>query len=305
MISFEIPGYFFNSERINKDKPENMKPALSLLVLCFLFSCQNNNGDQKESVVNLTDSTSVTGLTGDSVKLVKTASINFKVKDATQSTRAVSGLAQKYGGMLTYQSIEAVELAQRSLKVSSDSVLVITAATPHADITARIPSQHLEAFLFDVADLGYYTGSSKLQVDDKSLAYLENSLKQKNRTNALSRTPTGKTKAAAIRQAITIRDETIEQQMANKAIDADVQYSTINLALSQNPLVRKEMVANTNMDDYQLSYGPRFRNAVADGWNAFLDFVLLLTQLWMFILFGLAIFFTYKVWQKRSRPAGL
>lgn len=43
----------------------------------------------KEVVTSLSDSTSASGLTGDSVKLVKTAGISFKVKDVEKSTMEV------------------------------------------------------------------------------------------------------------------------------------------------------------------------------------------------------------------------
>lgn len=126
-------------------KPTVMKPLLSLaamLVLTFLVSCQSST-DEKNTITALTDSASITGLTGDSVKLVKPAAVNFKVKDVESGTRAVSALAQKAGGMIFHQNMEAAEGEKKELKISSDSLMVITAYTPQADITARIPSEHL------------------------------------------------------------------------------------------------------------------------------------------------------------------
>lgn len=281
-----------------------MKPCLLLAfvcLLCFFFSCQNSN-DQKEYYTPLSDSTSVTRLTGDSVKLVKTAGINFKVKNVEQSTRAVSGLAQKYGGMLTYQNMESPDERRTDLKLSMDSLLVITAATPHAAITARIPSQNLEDFLFAVADLGYYTGSSRLQIDDKSLQYLENVLKQKNRSETLAQAPTNKKTSLAVPEIIAVKDEAIAQQMLNRSIDADVAYSTINLNLFQNPIVRRETIANSNVDDYRLSFWKRFGNAVAEGWEVFLSFIVALAHLWMFILLGAIALFGYKNWIQKRKP---
>jgi hypothetical protein len=281
-----------------------MKPALSLLTAILLLSftsCQNN-ADEKASIATLTDSTSVTGLTGDSVKLVKTAGINFKVKNVEQSTRAVSSLAQKYSGMLTYENMENVEEGHRELKLSADSLMAITITTPRADITARIPSQNLEAFMFEVADLGYYTGSSKLQIDDKSLDYLENALKQKARAEVLSHASPGKPKSHTVLQTIAVRDEAIEQQMANKTIDADVNYSTVNLNLFQNAIVRKEIVANTSLDDYQLPFAKRLGNAFTNGWQFFLSFLIALVNLWMFIILGITVIISYKYWQQKRKP---
>lgn len=282
-----------------------MKPfrlLASACCLCLVFSCQSNSSNDKEYLERLTDSTSITGLTGDSVKLVKTASINFKVKNVEQSIRSVSALAQKYDGMLTYQNMDAAEERRAELRLSADSLLVVSTTTPRAEITARIPSQNLEAFLFGVSDLGYYTGNSRLQVDDRSLAYLENVLKQKSRTETLAQLSVKKKKAVALTETIAVKDEAIEQQMANRTIDADVAYSTVSLALFQNPVIRKEVVADTYIDNYRLPFWQRLSNAVAYGWEAFLSFVIALAHLWMFLLVGIAVLILYRQWWQKRKP---
>ncbi|HVF97754.1 MAG TPA: DUF4349 domain-containing protein, partial [Flavisolibacter sp.] len=168
--------------------------SLSFLALLFFVSCQNN-ADNKYAPA-LTDSTSVTGFTGDSVKLVKTAGIRFKVKKVEQSTRAVSALAQQLGGAVYNLDFQAAEGGRKELKISEDSLLVLSTTSPQAEITVRMPAQNLEAFLFGVSDIGYYTGSSQLKLDDRSLIYLANALKQKTRTDVLAKQPAGRSTVA-------------------------------------------------------------------------------------------------------------
>jgi hypothetical protein len=276
-----------------------MKPLFSLfIILTFLFfSCQNNYAEpDAQSAVS--DTVSITGLTGDDVKLVKTAKIQLKVKDVTQSTHAVSALAQNLGGMTFDQTLSSIEEDRKELKVSSDSLLVITTYTPQADITARVPSEHLETFLYNASDLGYFTRNSNLHIDDKSLSYLENRLKEKNRISALSQTPP-KGASSAIK-TIAIRDEAIGQQIANRTIDTDVKYSTVTLSLFQNPVVQKEVIANYVIADYQLPFGQRLGNAFNDGWQYFLAFAVALAHLWMFILMSVGLFVSYKYWLRRK-----
>lgn len=298
-------GYLHGAKGMNGYKPAIMKPSsltIAISFLLFLFSCQNNGENRdSENLSPLSDTTSVTGLTGDSVKLVKTAATHVKVKDVEQSTRAVSVLAQKLGGMLTLQNLEAVEQGKKELKLSSDSLLVITAVEPRADITARVPSHNLEAFLFSVADLGYFTTSTHLQVDDRSLSYLENTLKQENRTEVLAQ-PTAKPKTpSATLQTIAVKDEAIEQNIANRAIDADVNYSTVNLNLYQNAIIRKETVANPYLDNYDLPFWKRLGNALENGWEYFLSFVVAVAHLWMFIGAGVLVVMAYRYWQQKRK----
>ena len=182
-----------------------MKRLLTLWGICMLLStlsCQNN---QSENTAALSDSISISGMAGDAVKLVKTAAINFKVRDVEQSVRSVSVKARQLDGMIFHQNLESVEGERKELKISSDSLMIITAYTPHADILARIPSSSLEAFLYSMADLGYYTTNSRLDIVDKSLTYLQNGLKQKNRMDVLSRPNALKIKAGSTLQAIAVR----------------------------------------------------------------------------------------------------
>jgi hypothetical protein len=158
-----------------------MKRLLFFPALFIIISgCQNNTGEN-ELAKALTDTTSITGITGDSVKLVKTASIDFKVKDVEKAGWGVSALAQQLGGKIFHQQLETVEGERKELKMSDDSLMVITAYTPRQAITVRIPSENLELFIHNIADLGYYTSSSRLDIEDKSLVFLENELKQINR----------------------------------------------------------------------------------------------------------------------------
>ncbi len=274
--------------------------TLFLTTPLFYLSCNSNSGEKYTSD-SLNDSTSISGFMGDSVKLVKTASINFKVKDVDKSTRMISNLAQKFGGMIYNQSYEAPEDGRNELKISADSIMLVTNYTPRADITVRVPSENLEEFIYAVADIGYFTGSSYLNIDDKSIAYLENVLKQKNRTEALSTPEYNKERSFTKLQAIGVKDEAIEHQIANRIIDQDVNYTSIHLNLFQNSLIRKEVIANYITSDYQLSFGKRLANALNDGWRFFLTFIIVLTNWWMFILLTIAIIFTYKFLPQKGK----
>jgi hypothetical protein len=281
-----------------------MKPFValaSIMLAAFLCSC-NDEHDKKEyeSAVPLSDTTSITGLSSKDIKLVKTAAINFKVKNVEQSARSVSALAQKFGGMIFNQSLHSAENNRKEIKLSADSIMVISSISPHAEITARVPAENLESFMFSVTDLGYFTESNTLNIDDKSLTFLENVLKQKNRNEVLSASTAKKTMAAS-GKAIEIKDEITDRKISNLSINADAKYSTVALNLFQNPLVQKEVIANYVIADYELPATTRFMNAVKDGWQFFLSFLLVLAHAWAFILTGVIIYFSYRYNQQRKK----
>ena len=281
--------------------------ALQLLIILslplYFLSCQNSNSEHAR--IALSDSTGMDGFTGEEVKLVKTASMYFKVHNIEKSTRAVSTLAQSYGGMVFNQTMEFTETDRNELPLSTDSLMVVSVSMPQADMTLRIPSENLEAFIYGVADIGYFTTSSKLNIDDRSLIFLENLLKQKNRTEALAQPTVGKNKGLTTNRAIEVKDDAINNEMANRSINADVKYSTVSLSLFQNPMVRKEIIANYSIDDYQLSFGSRLANAFNAGWQFFISFLLAVAHFWMFILITILIYVSYKFIHQKRKLAGV
>ncbi len=267
-------------------------------VLFLFLSCQNQNQDSKYEA--LSDSTSVTGLSGDSVKLVKTAAIRSKVKDVETSTKAVSELARNYGGMVFHQTLISREADRRELKLSNDSLLVISTYTPTADIIVRVPSVDLQNFIFNVALLGYITESNTIDIQDKSLVFLKNTLQQKNRTGIIRNLPLSTKNVPGRLTALHLKDEVTDQQIQNTAINADVQYSSVNISFFQNQIVKKEFIPNYHISDYNLPFWNRLSVSLSNGLEFFLSFILVIANLWAFIFSGLTLFFVYK-WSNKRR----
>lgn len=269
----------------------------AVLILCSLQACQNNWSDGELKREPLSDSVSVYGVNEEDVKLVKKGSLELKVKNVEASMRAVSNTAKELGGMVFHQNMVAEEGGRTELELSNDSVLIISATTPHANITARVPAHQLETFLYAVADLGYFTRNSQLNIEDKSLEYLHNFLKQQNRKEMLT-TNAGGSKQPAALQTIQTKDEVAAQQIANRTIDGDAAYSLVNLSLFQNPVISREVVSNSDLSAYQLSFTQRLSGALKDGWVGFLNLVVALAHVWVLAVVGVGFYFIYRFYLK-------
>ncbi len=272
---------------------------LPLLVMAFLCTSCNDSyqADQKAGSGQAADSVSNNGAEREEVKLVKTASLDFRVRDVESSVHGVSELARSYGGMIYDLDLQTRENDRNELPVSKDSLLVVSSISPQAEIMARVPSEHLEAFLYRVAELGYFTGASNLHVDDKSLVYLEQRLKAGVRTQKLE----GKTSRPRISESIQISDEVIDLQVANRQIDADVAYSAVRLRLSQNTLIRREMIANYAVADNELPFSQKLAQSLLKGWTGFREFILMLLTLWPFLLGSGLIYLGWRYVHTRKR----
>jgi hypothetical protein len=268
-----------------------------IFILFFFQACQNNGGDHKLDREPLSDSVSIYGVNEEDVKLVKKGSIELKVKNVEASMRAVSHAAKDLGGAVFHQNMHAEESSRTERKLSQDSLLVISSIIPHADITARVPSHQLEAFLYAVADLGYFTRNSQLNIEDKSLEYLHNFLKQRNRKEVLTANAALGKKPAGL-QTIQTKDEIAAQQITNRIIDGEAAYSLVNLSLFQNPIISREVVSNSDLSAYQLSFSRRLGQALEDGWVAFLNLVVALAHVWVLLLVAVGLYVFYRVYWK-------
>ncbi len=273
-----------------------------LITISFLMACNSNKMERADSGSSADSvSTAFTPMMPDSVKLVKTAGIDFKVKDVYKSSRLISEKARFMGGMVTHQNIESVQKKEKSMRISGDSVLTVSAYTTQADLIVKVPSSQLEEFMQEVSSIATFVYSSKLDIDDKSIDYLASSLKQKSRQELLSLAKKKTIKSNEAASLIDKEDERIDQIINNKRIDTDVRYSSIQLNLSQPPVIRKEIVANEELSAYNLPFFHRLGNALVNGWELFLSLIIGVTNLWMLIILGLVSWFAFRLYKQKRK----
>lgn len=143
--------------------------VISVSAFILFSGCQSTGSTEDKYFIS--DSSSITGLKGDSMKLVKAAGIGLKVLNVFQSVQAVSKIIHSSGGLVIHQNIISIENQSREFKISDDSFLVVTSYTPHAEIIARVPAYNLEDFMYSIANMGYFVLHSNMDTDDKSLDY--------------------------------------------------------------------------------------------------------------------------------------
>ncbi|TZF81727.1 DUF4349 domain-containing protein [Pedobacter sp. BS3] len=262
----------------------------------LLYACSNGN-KSAESINMALDTMAMPG--DDSVKLVKTAGMDFKVSDVNKTSMELSGIVRQNGGLVTHKRIETVENGSKHIRLSADSLLVISSSFKRAEMTVRIPSEQLEDFMYRVGSLAKVIWSSNLDVDDKGLDYLSSKLKQKN-YSALPLKPGAVNKASDAVTAIDKQNENVDLLIANKRIDAAVQYSTLQLNFSENALVHKETIANTDLSDYNLPFLSRVGQAFVSGLNLFETFIVACVHLWLFIITGILVWFIIRKYKGKG-----
>lgn len=279
-----------------------MKTKIAILLLAggfLLGACKGSgSGYLADNKGNSADMVGADALAQS--KLIKTADMRFKVKDVRQTAENIAALTIKNNGMVMHHQMQANITANQDIHISNDSVVHISSINTIADMTVSIPPDYVEDFMNQVARMGIYINSRKMDIDDKSLDYLSSKLKRNNRETFVAQQNKNAEKDAS--KELVMKDDIVDDKINNLKIDKESRYSTIILSFYQSNSVIKEVVANDDPSAYQLPLFKRLVNSLAYGWSVFAELVLWLANLWVFILLGIGVWLLFRFY-KRKHPA--
>ncbi|MES2458145.1 MAG: DUF4349 domain-containing protein [Bacteroidota bacterium] len=278
-----------------------MKKYLIYCVFAIVaFGC---NGEKREAH-NTADTTEANLENNDTLlteKIIKTADMRFRVKDVQSSKEKLTGIIRNMGGNLSEFSIQSNVQQREKVKYSADSLLELTAYTTEGMLVAKVPSDKLDGFTNQVVKLSVFVDQQSLKMDDQSVAYLANKLKNINRAEAVEQlNKHASKKSNNVETALFLKDDYVDKKIENLLIDNKVKYSNITLNFYQDNAVRKQLVANDDLYDYRPGFGNRIVLNLQNGWVVFVEIILALTNLWVLILLAVAGFFIFRRYKRQG-----
>ncbi|MGZ3754478.1 MAG: DUF4349 domain-containing protein [Mucilaginibacter sp.] len=265
----------------------------------LLAACKNRGKYEADSAVADSVKADSIALLSDGSKLVKTAGMGFKVKNVQQTTEKIAALTANYKGMVTHHRITSVPGVTHDVKVSDDSVMRVSAFYTTGEMIVKVPAEKLETYLDSVGRLGIYINHSSMDIDDKSLDYLSSQLKLKNRSELVNKEKKGKVVIKDPNAVLNLKDDLVDEQIGNRKIDDAVKYSVVSLSYYQSNAIVKEMIANDNPSDYSIPFFSRLGLAFENGWYVFKEAVLLLVNVWAFLLAGIIVWWAIRVYKRK------
>lgn len=235
------------------------------------------------------------------VKLVKTADIRFKVKNVQQASDSILALTTRFSGMVTHHQIMSSANDTHDIRLSNDSVMRVSAFNTTADMTVKIPSEKIESFLNTVSKLSLYVNVRRMDIEDKSLDYLSSQLKLNSRNQLVNQQKQGKIIIKDPGAVLNLKDDLVDEQINNRKINDEVKYSVISLSFYQSNTISREVMANEDPSTYDLPFFSRFGMAFANGWYLFKELIILLADMWIFIIIGAGIWVFVRYYKKRVR----
>ncbi len=223
-----------------------MKNSILMILLCgavVVSSCKDR-GDYKALNSSSSDTALVAAdsVTSGEPKLVKTANMNFKVKNVNQTSENIAALTTKLNGMVMHHSLSAYVEQTHDTRLNNDSVLRVSAFNTTADMTVKIPSDKIEDFMNAVSHMSIYVTVRRMDIEDKSLDYLESQLKLNSRKELVSAQKSGRLVVKDPNAVLDFKDGLVDEQINNRRIDDEVKYSTIALSFYQSNTISKETI---------------------------------------------------------------
>ena len=280
-------------------KIKNLTPLLAGLAL--LCACKGKGGSAADSTSVVRHQTyKEKAATADTVqmsKLVKTADLQFKVKNVRQTSEQVASLTTSLNGSVIRQLISSRIEKEETIHVSNDSLMRVTLIATEAETTVKVPPARMEEFVNGVSKMGIYIDSLKMNIKDRSLAYLSTRLKLKNKQEQIK-----ESNAKSPEAVLNLKNEAVDKQIANLATADSAKNSTISLRFYENNTINRELIANDDFSAYNPSFAKRLSMAISGGWNAFEQLVLGLAYLWVLIPVAIGCWWIYKHY-KTKKPA--
>jgi hypothetical protein len=274
---------------------------MPLAVVTLLAACKSSGSHY--DTLSKADTTTIVSdtVSANSPKLVKTAEMNFRVKNVQQTDEAISALVHTENGMVMHNVEISETLRSRDIQLSSDSLRRVSAFNVSAEMIVKVPTDKLDEFMNQVSHMSTYVKSRKMDIEDRSLDYISEQMKLKNRNDFVVANQKKKVIVKDPSSVLNLKDDMVDRKIANLRTDEAVKYRAVQLSFFQLNTVAQETVANDDTSAYDLPFLKKFSLAFGNGWYAFYQFIIIITNLWAFIVAGGACWWAVWYWYKRKR----
>lgn len=274
---------------------------MAFAMVIALFGC---NSEKKEmNYAESADTTSVEQAGPATVdKVIKTADLRFRVKDAWKTKREISEQIKQYGGTLVEALVESKIEKTEKIRYAADSLAEVTIYSTEGRVVARIPPTNLDQFTNDITVHADFIDQQSLLLDDKTIDYQINRAKQQNRAEAINSVAKQEIEDHDnIKKSAALKDEYVNKMADNLWINNKAKLSTITISFYQARTVKKTIVANDDLSSYRPGFFSRLNQGLNNGWLVLREFIFILANLWTVLAAGLMIYIGIRYYKKNKK----
>ena len=296
-------------------KSITQKIVFSLVFLVIIASCAKKNeaegtyedldlksleseavADSTTAPISMAASQEVEGK-----KFVRKADVNMEVSDVYQATIYIENALKEMGGFVTLSNYRSEVLEEKVFPQSDEKSMLVREYITKNQMQVRVPTEKLSDFLKQLNDKNIFLRERIITAEDIStnikMAELEKQRMAKHKAQLSQQTNTIKN-AEAVNEN---ERELIYQKINDLNLADELKYSTVEIYLSEpKSKISQVEIPNTKSlkNKYQGGFGYSIKEAFADGFYGFQQFLILVAHAWMFILAGILGIF---VWKNRKK----
>jgi len=303
-------------------KSITQKIVFSLVFLVIIASCAKKNeaegtyedldlksleseavADSTTAPISMAASQEVEGK-----KFVRKADVNMEVSDVYQATIYIENALKEMGGFVTLSNYRSEVLEEKVFPQSDEKSMLVREYITKNQMQVRVPTEKLSDFLKQLNDKNIFLRERIITAEDVStnikMAELEKQRMAKHKAQLSQQTNTIKNA-----EAVNENERELNYQKINDLNLADeLKYSTVEIYLSEpKSKISQVEIPNTKSlkNKYQGGFGYSIKEAFADGFYGFQQFLILVAHAWMFILAGILGIFVWrnrkKFWKKSDK----
>lgn len=217
-------------------------------------------------------------------KIIKNGEMGIAVANINDAKLKIDGILKKQNAYTQSETF-------RNTEISEELHLVI-----------RVPYQNFDQLISSFSEGIGAVDYKNISSEDVTEEYTDVAIKLENKRIYLEKYRDLLKNAATTKDMLEIQenirkleDEIDVAEGRLRFIDDRVNYSTLRLSLSKEK-ARSSVTS-------KIGFGSRFSDAVAQGWNIFVSFVLGLISLWPFLIITPFIIVFYKKWRSRKKQS--
>ena len=303
-------------------KSITQKIVFSLVFLVIIASCAKKNeaegtyedldlksleseavADSTTAPISMAASQEVEGK-----KFVRKADVNMEVSDVYQATIYIENTLKEMGGFVTLSNYRSEVLEEKVFPQSDEKSMLVREYITKNQMQVRVPTEKLSDFLKQLNDKNIFLRERIITAEDVStnikMAELEKQRMAKHKAQLSQQ-------ANTIKNAEAVNEnerELIYQKINDLNLADELKYSTVEIYLSEpKSKISQVEIPNTKSlkNKYQGGFGYSIKEAFADGFYGFQQFLILVAHAWMFILAGILGIFVWrnrkKFWKKSDK----
>ena len=301
-------------------KSITQKIVFSLVFLVIIASCAKKNEtegtyldlDLKESEAVIDSAAVPMSMAAsqevEGKKFVRKADVNMEVSDVYQATIYIENTLKEMGGFVTLSNYRSEVLEEKVFPQSDEKSMLVREYITKNQMQVRVPTEKLSDFLKQLNDKNIFLRERIITAEDVStnikMAELEKQRMAKHKAQLSQQTNTIKN-AEAVNEN---ERELIYQKINDLNLADELKYSTVEIYLSEpKSKISQVEIPNTKSlkNKYQGGFGYSIKEAFADGFYGFQQFLILVAHAWMFILAGVLGIFVWKnrkkFWKKSDK----